>query len=228
MKLTLCLLTYNELEGCKNDIPLIDRGRFDEIYCVDGGSSDGTVEYLKSEGIEVYRQPVKGLNQACIHAFKKCSTDALIFFHPKGSIPVEDTLKFRQYFEQGYELVVGSRVSKGGVNEEDSKFFRPRKIFVKGLALVGAICFKREGNLVWDSLHGFRGMTVNAFKRMNITPDGLSVDIETICRAYKLHISRIEFATIENPRLAGETHFKAIPTGLKLLKYIWQEMMRRD
>ena len=48
---------------------------------------------------------------------------------------MEGTLKFRQYLEQGYELVVGSRVSKGGVNEKDSKFSRPRKIFVKGLAL---------------------------------------------------------------------------------------------
>ena len=41
MTVALCLITWNELEGCKHDVPLIDRTKFDEIYCIDGGISDG-------------------------------------------------------------------------------------------------------------------------------------------------------------------------------------------
>lgn len=228
MKITLCILTFNELEGCKYDIPSIDRTKFDEIYAIDGGSKDGTIEYLKEADIPVYIQPKKGLNAACIYAFEKCTTDALIFFHPKGSIPVEDTLKFRQYFEAGYELVVGSRIIKGAINEEDKKILKPRKWFVEGLALLSCMLFKREGNMIWDVLHGFRGATVKAFKEINPVDFGLSIDIEMVSRSYKKKLKRIEFPTIEKPRLAGETHFKAIPTGAKLLKYMWQEIKRKD
>jgi len=226
MKISLCLLTWNEIAGCKHDIPQIDRSKFDEIYCIDGGSTDGTVEYLESQGIKVYQQSAKGLNIACKDGAAHCNCDAFVFYHPKGSIPVEDTYKFRDYFEQGYEFVVGSRMMKESHNEEDEKLLKPRKWFVLGLGLLAKMLFKREGNTVWDTLHGFRGMTVEAFNRCEITDMSPSIDIEMVCRSYKLRIKRIEFPTTEMPRLEGESHFKAFATGKKLLKYMWFEIKR--
>ena len=145
MTIGLCLITWNEIEGCKHDIPLIDRSEFEQIYCIDGGSTDGTVEYLNKQGIEVYKQTKKGLNQACIDGANFCKCDAFVFYHPKGSIPVEDTYKFRYFFEKGYELVVASRMMKDSVNEEDDKLFKPRKWFVLSLGLLAKILFKRGG-----------------------------------------------------------------------------------
>lgn len=228
MKIALCLLTWNELEGCQHDIPLINKENFDQIYCIDGGSTDGTVEYLEEQGIQVYAQTKRGLNQACIDGCNFCQCDAFVFYHPKGTIPVEDTYKFRSFFEEGYELVVGSRMMKDSVNEEDGKLFKPRKWFVLGLGLIARILFKREGNTVWDTLHGFRGMTVTGFKKLSISNFDPSIDIEMVCRAYKFRLKRIEFPTIENARLAGETHFKAFATGKKLLRYIWWEIHRKS
>lgn len=226
MTVALCLITWNEIEGCKHDVPLIDRSQFDEIYCIDGGSTDGTVEYLEGQGIKVYKQTAKGLNQACKDGCNFCSSDAFVFYHPKGTIPVEDTYKFRAYYEQGYDFVVGSRMMKGARNEEDSKLLKPRKWFVLALGLAAKILFKKEGNTVWDTLHGFRGMTVEAFKRCNISDMSPSIDIEMVCRSYKLKLKRIEFPTTELPRLAGESHFKAWATGKKLLKYLSWEIKR--
>lgn len=228
IRITLCLLTFDELAGCRHDVPLIDRDRFDEIYAVDAGSKDGTIEYLEQEKIPVHIQPKKGLNAACVYAFEKCTTDALIFFHPKGSVPLTDTLTFRQYFEAGYGLVVASRVMKGGRNEEDGQFFKPRKWFVKGLALIASLFFRREGNKIRDVLHGFRGASVEAFKKMDPVDYGVSIDIEMVIRSYKKRIKRIEFPTEETPRIAGKTHFKALPTGWKLLKYLVREFGRKD
>lgn len=228
MTVGLCLITWNEIEGCKHDIPQIDRSKFDQIYCIDGGSKDGTVEYLEEQGIQVFQQTQKGLNQACIDGANRCKCDAFVFFHPKGSIPVEDSYRFRKYFEAGYELVVGSRMMKESVNEEDDKLLKPRKWFVLGLGLLAKILFKKEGNTIWDTLHGFRGMTVKAFKRLNISNFDPSIDIEMVCRAYKFRIKRIEFPTTEKARIAGQTHFKAFSTGKKLLKYIVWEIKRKD
>lgn len=228
MTVALCLLTWNEIDGVRHDVPLIDRGKFDQIYCVDGGSTDGTVEFLQEQGITVYPQQKRGINQACLEGVEHCTCDAFVFFHPKGTIPVEDTYKFRAFYEQGYEFVVGSRMMKGAHNEEDDKLFRPRKWFVLGLGLMAKICFKREGNTVWDTLHGFRGMTVESFYRLNISDYDRSMDLEMVCRSYKFRTRRTEFPTTESSRLGGETHFKAFSTGAQVLKYFWWELWRKN
>ena len=228
MTVALCLLTWNEIDGCRHDMPLIDKTKFDQIYCIDGGSTDGTVEFLTEQGVTVYRQQKKGLNQACIEGVEHCLCDAFVFFHPKGTIPVEDIYKFRDYFGQGYEFVVGSRMMKGAHNEEDNKLFKPRKWFVLGLGFIAIVLFKREGNSVWDTLHGFRGMTAEGFRRLEISERDLSVDIEMVCRSYKFRIKRIEFPTSERPRIGGSTHFKAFATGKKLIRYMFWEMFKKD
>jgi len=53
LKTTLCLIVWNELEGCRLDVPKLPRNDFYEFIAVDGGSTDGTVEYLESQGIAV-------------------------------------------------------------------------------------------------------------------------------------------------------------------------------
>lgn len=227
MKIALCLLTWNEIDGVRHDIPLIDKGKFEQIYCIDGGSMDGTVEYLEANGIPVYKQTAKGINQACLDGVDKCECDAFVFYHPKGTIPVEDTYKFRAFFEEGYEFVVGSRMMKGARNEEDSCLLKPRKWFVLGVGLVCRILFKREGNTIWDTMHGFRGMTTQAFRRIGISNFDRSIDVEMVCRSYKYHLKRIEFPTTERSRIGGKTHFNALSTGWQVLKYIMWEIGRK-
>ena len=229
MSVALCLLTWNEVEGCRIDVPAIDFSQFDQVYAVDGGSKDGTIEYLKENGVAVYIQPVKGYNQAYIHAFEKCECDNLVLFHPKGSVPVSDLYKFREYFDAGYSLVVASRIIKGAVNEEDQHLIKPRKWFVKATGLLSYIIWaKYNKKVLWDVLHGFRGMNKLHFMEMGVLEKGLSADLEMVVRSYKLGYPYIEFPTQEMPRPHGETHFKAFATGKLLLKYMWFELRRRD
>ncbi|MGZ8196633.1 MAG: glycosyltransferase, partial [Methylosarcina sp.] len=95
MKTSLCLIVWNELQGCKTDVPKLPRDDFDEIFAVDGGSTDGTVEYLESQGIPVYLQPKRGLNAAYVHANNMATGDAVVVFFPKGTLPTDDLRKFR-------------------------------------------------------------------------------------------------------------------------------------
>jgi glycosyltransferase involved in cell wall biosynthesis len=209
-------------------VPKIPREAFDEIYAVDGGSTDGTVGYLESQGIPVYRQPKKGLNAAYFHAVERCKCDAIVFFFPKGTSPTTDLLKFRPLFEAGYDLVIASRNISGGNNEENGHFIKPRKWAVLSLAVLAGLIWRREGYLVRDVLHGFKGFTASAFKKMAPRDYGLSIDIEMVVRAYRLRLKRIEFPTIEKPRSYGETHFRFLPTGVILAKYLWHELNRSD
>lgn len=226
LRLTLCLLTWNEIDGCRNDVPQLPLDEFDEVYAVDGGSKDGTVEYLQSKGITVHPQPVRGYNQAYIFAFNKCTTDALILFHPKGSIDPARLRQFRPLLDQGNDLVIASRMIGGARNEEDDKLIRPRKWFVLALGLLSSIVWRRKGSLIWDVLHGMRAMRREAFFAIEPLQTGLSIDLEMVIRCYRQRLRAAEFPVEERPGRAGQTHFKAFRTGKLLLGYLARELTR--
>lgn len=226
LRLSLCLLTWNEIEGCRHDVPRLPLDAFEEVFAVDGGSYDGTVEFLRARGIPVHPQPVRGYNQAYLHAFRMCTTDAIVLFHPKGSVDPAEVTKFRPLFQQGYDLVISSRMIRDARNEEDGKWFQPRKWFVVGLGVLSALIWRREGPVIWDVLHGFRGMRRDRFIGIDLLPYGVSADLEMVVRGYRKQYRMIEIPVSEQPRLAGETHFKAFRTGKQLLAYILHELKR--
>lgn len=41
---------WNEARGCEIELPRIDFSSFDEVYAVDGGSSDDTIQILEEAG----------------------------------------------------------------------------------------------------------------------------------------------------------------------------------
>jgi glycosyltransferase involved in cell wall biosynthesis len=225
-RLTLCLLTWNEVEGCKHDVPKLPLSEFEEVYAVDGGSNDGTVEYLQSCGIVTHQQPVRGYNQAYLCAFDKCTTDALILFHPKGGIDPSSVVKFRSLIDQGYDLVIASRMTSGARNEEDDGLLRPRKWFVEGLGLLSWLIWARKGPIVWDVLHGMRAMRRDRFWEIDPLTSGLSIDLEMVVRCYRHGFRTVEFPIVENPRIEGKTHFAAWRTGKLLLRYLLTELRR--
>lgn len=227
-KISLCLVTWNELEGCKIDVPQLPRDLFHEVYAVDGGSTDGTIQYLESQGIPVHLQPKRGLNAAYVHADAMSTGDHVVVFFPKATTPVTDLVHFRPLFDAGNGLVVASRQITGSVNEEDTGWWRPRKWAVWLLSVLASLVWRREGYWVRDVLHGFKGWSRDAFARMKVLDHGLSIDIEMVVRSYKLRIPRAEFPTSEISRAYGTTHFKIWPTGKRLLQYLKFELFRRD
>lgn len=225
---SLCLLTLNEIDGCRHDVPHLPVDQFDEVYAVDGGSDDGTVAYLETQGIRVINQPVPGYNQAYICAFENCTSDALVVFHPKGSIDPRAVLEFRPLFATGNDLIIATRMADGARNEEDNHLLRPRKWFVLGLGALSALLWRHRGPVIWDVLHGFRGMRRDRFFAIDPVPDDLTLDLEMIVRSYRKGFRMTEFPVKERKRIVGETHFAAIPTGWRYLVYLSREIRRQD
>jgi glycosyltransferase involved in cell wall biosynthesis len=61
---TLILLTYNEIEGTTCLYDRIPWQCADEAFAVDGGSRDGTIEFLRSRGLRVVPQDRRGRGRA--------------------------------------------------------------------------------------------------------------------------------------------------------------------
>jgi glycosyltransferase involved in cell wall biosynthesis len=221
LKVSLCLLTWNEVEGCKIDIPKLPKN-FDRIYAIDNSSVDGTIEFLQRSGIEVLKQNTKSYNGAYKDAILAAGDSAVVFFHPKGTIDVESLEIAIAKMKSGSDFVLASRISKQAVNEEDHRLIKPRKWFV---ILIALICKARWGikRRVYldDPLHGYRGLSSKFMETLNLKNSGITADVEMIRHAYLGQFTIDSFPVREVERLNGGTHFPAFATGKQILKYVF-------
>lgn len=228
MRITLCILTRNERPCVEIVFPQLPKpgphAGFDDIVVVDGGSTDGTKEYFESRGIRILGQSRRGRGQAFQIAFDEVDSDAYIFFSPDGNEDPKDLPKFRPLLEQGYDLVIASRMMKGAKNEEDDQFLRLRKWANNAFNLGANVCFRRNGKFVTDSINGYRAITRKAARLLALEAPDYTIEYQMTMRAFKHGLSIAEFPTIEYPRVAGDTQAESIPTGIRFIKAFWREL----
>jgi glycosyltransferase involved in cell wall biosynthesis len=119
LKFSLLVMTLNEIDGMKAIMPRIKREWFDEIFVVDGGSTDGTIEWARENGYHVYIQKKIGFRHAYVEVMPQVQGDILVTFSPDGnSVPelIPDLLK---KMEEGYDMVIVSRYLDSAKSEDD-------------------------------------------------------------------------------------------------------------
>ncbi len=228
MRITLCLLTYNERACLEQIFPLIPapspQSGFDQVVAIDGGSTDGTLDYFRERGIPVIGQSRRGRGDAFLLAFEKLEPDAYIFFSPDGNEDVRDLSKFKPLLEGGADLVIASRMMRGAVNEEDHQLIKARKWANNALNLLANALFRKTGPFVTDSINGYRAITRRAAKELKLDALDYSIEYQMTIRAFKKGMTIVEFPTREGARVAGVTGARSIPTGLRFLRRLWIEM----
>jgi glycosyltransferase involved in cell wall biosynthesis len=233
MKITLCILTRNERPCVEIVMPQVpspgpDAG-YDEIVLLDGGSTDGTVEYFAERGIRVLSQdPSKrGRGHAFQIAFAQVEADAYIFFSPDGNEDPADLPKFRTHLEQGADLVIASRMMKGARNEEDGQVLKLRKWANNAFNVGANLAFRRNGSYVTDSINGYRAITRRAAQLLQLDAPDYTIEYQMTMRAFKHRLRIDEFPTLEHPRVAGDTQAQSIPTGVRFIKAFGHEIRTR-
>ena len=120
MKYSLLLPTLNEVEGMTAILPRIRKEWVCEILVVDGGSTDGTVEYAESQGCKVIRQKNPGLPAAYREGAGQAQGEVMITFSPDGNSLPEKIPELIAKMEEGYEMVIVSRYREGAKSEDDT------------------------------------------------------------------------------------------------------------
>lgn len=221
MRISLCLLTWNEIHGCQQVVPNLPSALFSEVFALDGGSTDGTVEYLQEQGITVVPQQVRSYNAAYIEAIAHYSGDAIVFYHPKGTVDEASLPLIVDELLDGRDFVIASRMLPSSKNEEDDQLIRHRKWFGQGLAMVASLRWNRRGiPRLTDPLHGYRGCSRSFTSSLNLLPTGVTADLEMVRHAYTSGALVSEIPVDESEREVGGTHFPAFKTGRRLLAYL--------
>ncbi len=229
-RISLVFLTLNEVEGVKALLPhLSDPARLsvDEVFAVDGGSTDGTLDQYARHGVRVLQQRSRGRGEAIRLAAERADSDYLVYFSPDGNEDWRDIPRFRALFEQGFDFVIGSRMMKGAYNEEDSTWFRPRKWANNAFNWAANVLFNRDRGYVTDSINGFRGIRRNVLLGLGLDATGFTIEYQMTIRAMQHGVKIAEFPTHESSRIAGTTKASSIPTGLHFLKCLWDELRSR-
>ena len=119
MKVTLLALTLNEIEGVKAILPAIDPSWCDQLIVVDGGSKDGTIEWCREHGYEVYVQKRKGIRFAYLEVLPMIKGDVILCISPDGNCPVAAIPQLLDKMAEGYDLVIGSRYLGDATSDDD-------------------------------------------------------------------------------------------------------------
>lgn len=119
MKTTLLVMTLNEIDGMKAIMPQVDRAWCDQIIIVDGGSTDGTVEWARKNGYFVYVQKQAGFRHAYVEVLPYVEGDVVITFSPDGnSVPALIPALIAK-IQEGYDMVIASRYLGDAKSEDD-------------------------------------------------------------------------------------------------------------
>ena len=220
---SLVLLTYNEAEGVAALLERILAQQYEEVFAVDGGSTDGTLDLFSGAGVEVLSQRSKGRGEAFRLAVERARCEALVFFSPDGNEEVDDISRFRAYLNQGYDLVIASRMMPGAWNEEDEHWFRPRKWANKTFNLAANLFWNR-GPFVTDSINGFRAIRKSVFQRLALDATGYDIEYQMSIRAMKAGLRIAESPTREGSRIGGESYARSLPTGLLFVRRVLKEI----
>src|ERR1700694_2902339 len=217
-KLVLVIPTYNERENIALLIPAIERELCglpyeSHILVVDDNSPDDTAQEVRALA-DVYPRvcletgPRLGLGAAYVrglrYALENLHADIVIQMDADFSHKAEDIPRLLASFEDGYDVVIGSRYVSGGSIEGDWSLFRKWQSAAANL-LVRFVCGMRD---VRDCTAGFRAIRGDVLRRMDVgrlTAQGYSFQIQLLHEAFQQGATIYEVPTQFVDRVRGET-----------------------
>lgn len=230
MKVTLFIPTLNEIDGLQKVMPLVKREWVDQILVVDGQSKDGTADYARSQGWDVFIQKKRGLRHAFIEGWPMIKGDIVITFSPDGNCRPEDMPGLIEKMKEGYDMVVASRYF-GGVKSEDDDI-----VTAFGNWMFTTAINVLHGGHYTDAMGMYRAYRTNLFYELDLdkeatyTPEKwwftvMGCEPILSVRAAKRKLKIGEVLGYEPARLGGERKLQQFRWGGAYMTQVFRELV---
>lgn len=219
MKFALIIPTLNEVDGMSSIMPRVRKEWCEQIIILDGGSTDGTIEYAKEHGYFVYVQKKCGFRHAYNEILPFIQSDVIITFSPDGNSIPELIPKLIDKMKEGYDMVIASRYLEDAKSEDDDSitafgnwFFTKSVNFLHGGHYTDAMVLFRayKTQIIYDlELNKDEGYALA--EKLFYTH--ISWEPLLSVRAARKKLKITEIPGDEPPRIGGERKLKILKWG---------------
>lgn len=218
MKVSLIIFTLNEIEGMKAIMPQIKKEWYDQLIIVDGGSTDGTIEYAREHGYFIFVQKEKGAGAAFKESVELATGEVIIIFSPDGNSPPEAIPKLIKKMEEGYDMVIASRHMGGAKSYDDDM-----------VTAFGNWFFTKLTNLLFranytDTLVMYRIFKRSIVKDLRIKTRSPAWGSQMCIRCVKRKLKMADIPSDEPVRIGGKRKMQPLVNGLFELYMIYREL----
>ena len=181
-----------------------------DIYVYDNNSKDKTNEIATKEGAIVRKEVLQGKGNVIRSMFMDVDADVYIMVDGDDTYPADEVHKLINAVEDGYDMVIGDRLSNGTYAKENKRGFHGF-----GNSLVRNLINSLFSANVHDVMTGYRGFSKRMVKTMPVMSPGFQIETEmtAFCLANRLKI--VEIPIIYRDRRDG---FRVLVTLFDLAK----------
>ncbi|SCC80556.1 Glycosyltransferase involved in cell wall bisynthesis [Bifidobacterium commune] len=216
--LAVLLPCYNEevtigkvVRDFKQSLPQAD------IYVYDNNSTDKTAEIAEAAGAIVRTEPRQGKGNVIRAMFQDIDADVYVMADGDDTYPAESALEMVQKITEGYDMVIGDRLSSTYFEENK----RPFHNF--GNRLVRDSINFLFGAHVHDIMTGYRAFSFTFVKTYPVLSHGFEIETEMTIHSLNNNLRIYEMPVQYRDRPEGSvSKLDTVGDGVKVLKTIFQ------
>lgn len=206
------------LDDLKREIAKLTKWKF-EIIVVDNNCADKTARVAKEKGAIVVKEKKRGKGHALVAGFGKSRGEYIVMMDADYSHRAEDLGAMIGKLEEGYGLIVGSRMLGGSDEYNVVRYFGNISL---------TLAYR---TLFWqwpmtDALNGYKVFRRDIFDAFTYHSSNFEIEIELLSNALKLGYNIGEVPSHERERAGGKMKSFAPVHGTKFLLKIIQESIK--
>ena len=222
MKVAIVVFEINEIDGMRAMMPQIKKEWYDELIIVDGGSTDGTIEYARAQGYDIFVQQQKGVGGALNEAVRRVTADIVVLYAPDGSFIPDRIPAIIDEIRRGADIVNVTRYGYGARSEDDTVWTAPaNRLFTMFVNLLFGRWFKFT-----DFLYTYVGFRRSLVDEMQVDCSLITWTQILMLRAMRAGRTIVEIPGSEPKRIGGAVKVPKVKTAFVILRTILQERFR--
>lgn len=190
-----------------------------QVVLVDGHSTDDTIAVAQKllPAIQIIRQVGRGKGDAVRIGLAACTGEIVIMLDGDGSTDPGEMARFVEALLAGNDFAKGSRFLPGGGSTDITPL---RRLGNFGLCTLVNLLFSVRFS---DLCYGYNAFWKYCLDFMEIDCSGFEVETQISLRMQKANLKIIEIASMEHPRIYGQSNLRTFRDGWRVLKTIMKE-----